>query len=278
MPAPGSRARSAAARPGDRAVGRGGSGEAAAAIARAVRRDRGASSGTRGASHVVRRRPDHRERRRDRGARLQACARAQDADCRRAALAHAASGRRPAPARGERARNAREDAVARTRRSDDPRDEVARRVGRTRRSSRCSWSDRSSFPRKDWNVFWRKARAAAEKDSRIDHSRAFEQTYRLCARRRGRTSTTDHTPLPAIQPRKTVKQNLATLRKFLSQHPGADTALSQRFGRYIQRACSTRMATASIARAPVCSSRAGIPERIGEWTSVLRSAVGAGTR
>ena len=34
-------------------------------------------------------------------------------------------------------------------------------------------------PAADWTTFWRKARGAAEKDPRIDTSRAFEQTYRV---------------------------------------------------------------------------------------------------
>ena len=38
-------------------------------------------------------------------------------------------------------------------------------------------------PPAEWTAFWRKARAAAEKDPRIDHARAFEQHYRLAAPR-----------------------------------------------------------------------------------------------
>src|SRR5439155_13833586 len=89
-------------------------------------------------------------------------------------------------------------------------------------------------PAKDWNVFWRKARAAADKDPRIDSARAFEQSYRVAPE--GALVQVDSGPLPSLEPRKPVKQNLATLRKFLSQHPHADRALAQRFGKYIQRA------------------------------------------
>jgi hypothetical protein len=60
----------------------------------------------------------------------------------------------------------------------------------------------------------------------------FEQHYRLVEEG---DSDADGGPLPNLAPRKTPKTNLATIRKFLSQHPGAEAALTQRFGRYVQR-------------------------------------------
>ncbi len=125
-------------------------------------------------------------------------------------------------------------------------------------------------PPKDWNVFWRKSRAAAEKDPRIDSSRAFEQTYQL-APEGMEASDDDRAPLPSLQPNKTVKQNLATLRKFLSQHPRADSALSQRFGRYVQRAVLDPDGDrVDRARAGLFFAR-WFPERVEEWTNVLRT-------
>ena len=124
-------------------------------------------------------------------------------------------------------------------------------------------------PAKDWNLFWRKSRAAAEKDPRVDSSRAFEQTYQLAPEGMA-VADDDRAPLPSLQPSKTVKQNLATLRKFLSQHPRADAALAQRFGRYVQRAVLDDDGDR------VDRARAGLffarwyPERVEEWTHVLR--------
>ncbi len=123
-------------------------------------------------------------------------------------------------------------------------------------------------PAKDWNVFWRKVRAAADKDPRIDSSRAFEQTYRLTPE--GSVAGSDAGPLPSLAPRKTVKQNLATLRKFLSQHPHADAALAQRFGKYVVRAVLDDDGDR------VDRGRAGLffarwfPARMAEWTRVLK--------
>jgi transcription elongation factor GreA len=87
-------------------------------------------------------------------------------------------------------------------------------------------------PASQWTTTLRRLKAAAEKDPRIDHARAFEQHYRLAPA--GAAATSD-VPLPALEPRKPVKSNLATLRKFLVQHPDAEAALVPRFGRYLER-------------------------------------------
>src|SRR5262249_15436695 len=106
-------------------------------------------------------------------------------------------------------------------------------------------------PAKDWTVFWRKAKSAAEKDPRIDHARAFEQYYKLATERRfspggagaggtkgsnvGAESSNDAAPLPALEVRKPAKTNLGTIRKFLAQHPTLEDALKGRFGRFVQK-------------------------------------------
>jgi len=124
-------------------------------------------------------------------------------------------------------------------------------------------------PAKDWNVFWRKARAAADKDPRIDSSRAFEQSYRVAPE--GVAVQADAGPLPALEPRKPVKQNLGTLRKFLSQHPHADSALARRFGKYIKRAVLDEDGDrVDRARAGLFFAR-WFPERAAEWTAVLKT-------
>ncbi|OGF14212.1 MAG: hypothetical protein A2W00_14050 [Candidatus Eisenbacteria bacterium RBG_16_71_46] len=123
-------------------------------------------------------------------------------------------------------------------------------------------------PAGEWNSFWRRARAAAEKDPRIDSARAFEQNYRLAPG--DVTAGEAEIPLPAIEPRKSAKSNLGTLRKFLSQHPQAEPALARRFGRFVERLTLDSEAD------PVDRARAGLyfsswfPERAAEWHQVLR--------
>ncbi len=123
------------------------------------------------------------------------------------------------------------------------------------------------MPASEWTTFWRKARAAADKDPRIDSARAFEQYYRVAEPREpGRVDV----PLPSLEMRKPIKTNIATLRKFLTQHPGAEPALAQRFGRYVSRAVLDSDGD------PVDRARAGLyfarwfPERAAEWTEVLK--------
>jgi transcription elongation factor GreA len=123
-------------------------------------------------------------------------------------------------------------------------------------------------PAKEWTTFWRKARAAAEKDPRIDHARAFEQHYRLTPE--GPGGAADHTPLPSLEPRKPVKTNLTMLRRFLAQHPGLDAAAAKRFGSYIARAVrDPDVESTDRARAGLFFAR-WFPGRHEEWASVLR--------
>jgi len=122
-------------------------------------------------------------------------------------------------------------------------------------------------PPAEWTAYWRKARAAAEKDPRIDHARAFEQHYRLASER----ASGDPTPLPSLEPRKSIASNLNTLRKFLSQHPHAEPELAGRFGKLVARAVLDEEADrADRARAGVYFMR-WFPERREEWTAALRT-------
>jgi transcription elongation factor GreA len=124
-------------------------------------------------------------------------------------------------------------------------------------------------PAAEWTAFWRRARAEAAKHPRIDSSRAFEQHYRLAAA--GPARAADDAPLPALEPRKSVKTNLATLRKFLSQHPQAEAALAQRFGKFVARAMADPEGEAADrARAGLYVAR-WLPDRAGEWREVLKS-------
>jgi transcription elongation factor GreA len=121
----------------------------------------------------------------------------------------------------------------------------------------------------DWTAFWRRARAGAPKHPGIDHARAFEQHYRL-ASAVTEAAVPDQTPLPSLEPRKPVKSNLQKLRKFLLQHPQAEAALSQRFGKFVVRAMADETGELSDrARAGLYASR-WFPERAEEWVAVLQ--------
>ncbi len=123
---------------------------------------------------------------------------------------------------------------------------------------------------KEWTTFWRKARAAAEKDPRIDHTRAFEQFYKLAPEGTAAPKH-DRTPLPLYEVRKPAKHNLSVIRKFLAQHPQAEVALKGRFGSFIQRTMLDEEGERpDRARAGLYFTR-WYPERRDEWIGVLRT-------
>jgi transcription elongation factor GreA len=125
-------------------------------------------------------------------------------------------------------------------------------------------------PGPEWTSYFRRARAAAVKDPRIDHARAFEQHYQLTRVDASGAPRETDVPLPAIEPRKAVKSNLTTLRKFLSQHPQAEEALAQRFGRFVERALfDEEGALGDRARAGLYFAR-WYPLRQPEWTTALK--------
>jgi transcription elongation factor GreA len=127
-------------------------------------------------------------------------------------------------------------------------------------------------PPKEWTAFWRKAKPATEKHPRIDHSRAFEQVYRLLSEDEvedGPGEASD-VPLPALQPRKSARTNLMTLRKFLSQHPLAEKALARRFGKFVERTVLDPDAELTDrARAGLYFAK-WFEDRSDEWSRVLR--------
>jgi len=125
-------------------------------------------------------------------------------------------------------------------------------------------------PTHEWTRTFRKLKAAAEADPRIDHARAFEQVYRLAPEGAQAAEATE-APLPAIELRKPVKTNLATMKKFLSQHPQAEGPLGQRFGRYVERVLLDEEGDRlDRARAGLYYAR-WFPDRTGTWLSVLRT-------
>jgi transcription elongation factor GreA len=124
---------------------------------------------------------------------------------------------------------------------------------------------------KDWNSFWRQARAAAPAHPRLDTARAFEQAYRLRRADEPAAAAADapETVLPGLEVRKPARVNLATLRKFLAQHPNAEAALAQRFGRFVERAMlDERGEHGDRVRAGLYFAR-WFPERLSEWQAVL---------
>lgn len=136
---------------------------------------------------------------------------------------------------------------------------------------------------KDWTVFWRKAKAAVEKDPRIDHARAFEQFYKLvpakrmaamaAARAAGEAAPESHddAPLPGLEVRKPAKTNLGTIRKFLAQHPTLEAPLKARFGRFVQRVAMDLEADKSDrARAGLYFARWN-PEQREVWLGIVRA-------
>jgi len=128
-------------------------------------------------------------------------------------------------------------------------------------------------PAKEWTVFWRKARAAAEKDPRIDHARAFEQFYRLAPEGKAAIAAAAAAdgPLPPYEVRKPNKYNLGVIKKFLAQHPQAEEALKGRFGRFIQRTMLDEEGErGDRARAGLYFAR-WYPERREKWVETLRS-------
>jgi transcription elongation factor GreA len=146
-------------------------------------------------------------------------------------------------------------------------------------------------PAKDWTVFWRKGKAACERDPRIDHARAFEQFYKLATEAQAARATAraagggasgaagaetlhDDAPLPALEVRKPAKTNLGTIRKFLAQHPAAEPALKARFGRFVQRiALDSEGDRSDRARAGLYFAR-WFPEQQSVWLGVVRQLWG----
>ena len=124
---------------------------------------------------------------------------------------------------------------------------------------------------KDWTSFWRQARAAAAAHPRIDGSRAFEQAYRLRHADEAARAADEapEAPLPGLEVRKPARVNLSTLRKFLAQHPNAESALAQRFGRFVERAMLDEHGElGDRVRAGLYFAR-WFPERAAEWRAVL---------
>ena len=137
---------------------------------------------------------------------------------------------------------------------------------------------------KDWTVFWRKAKPACEKDPRIDHTRAFEQFYKLAPERhepgtpgaRAAAAAQDDAPLPGLEVRKPAKTNLGTIRKFLAQHPTLEEPLKNRFGSFVRRLTLDHEAEKSDrARAGLYFAR-WFPEQREVWLGVVRALWGLG--
>jgi len=129
------------------------------------------------------------------------------------------------------------------RRTSDPVDLVARALRRLGGSGATADLKkvlvRYGVPEKEWTAFWSAAKSRLAKDPRIDASRAFEQRYAIAAPVAAPAATTsamDSAPPPAADagvalPRfdrgADAKKVLATLKKFLAQHPAQAPLLAR---------------------------------------------------
>ena len=124
---------------------------------------------------------------------------------------------------------------------------------------------------REWTALFRRLKAVAEADPRIDHARAFEQVYRLAPGGVSASEIEPDVPLPSLELRKPVKTNLGMIRKFLTQHPTAEAALARRFGRYIEKVLLDEDADQmDRARAGLYLAR-WFPDRAATWPAVLRN-------
>ena len=207
--------------------------------ARALRPHRGAAARPRRVPRLVRRRPHRVERRRDRGDRLRAVARPPHAVRRGAPHARRRSPRTtcgccarrsPTELKRLRAEEPAEVLVARAaRRSGGAADAQKLKVFLVGSGLRAG---RTTGPRSGA----RRARGRREGPAHRPLARVRAALPALAPEARDRAPEPPTRRCPRSSRASRSRANLATLRKFLSQHPAAETALAQRFGRYVERA------------------------------------------
>jgi transcription elongation factor GreA len=88
------------------------------------------------------------------------------------------------------------------------------------------------IPMQGWTSWWKEARAALEKDDRIDLSQAFRQVYRLRAEG---DDADEQMQLPAIEPRRGIRPNLNLIRRFLEQHPDETARAARMYTSILER-------------------------------------------
>jgi transcription elongation factor GreA len=83
-----------------------------------------------------------------------------------------------------------------------------------------------------WTSWWKDARAALEKDDRIDLSQSFRQVYRLRAEG---DDGDEQMQLPSIEPRRGIRPNLNLIRRFLEQHPDETARAARMYTAILER-------------------------------------------
>jgi transcription elongation factor GreA len=133
-------------------------------------------------------------------------------------------------------------------------------------------------PAREWTSFWRAAKGAAEADPRIDPTRAYEQFYRLSpgSAADAERAESEGVLLPSLPPRKSAKENLAALRKFLGQHPGARAAVAKRFGRYFEGILQSGEGAPADRAGAALHLLSWFPGRAAEFHATLRELWAAG--
>jgi transcription elongation factor GreA len=126
-------------------------------------------------------------------------------------------------------------------------------------------------PANEWTGFLRRMKVAAEKDPRVDHSRAFQNEWALALEgAAAESAASDDVPLPPLEVRKPPRTILSTIRKFLAQHPQAEPRMPQRFGRFVERVMIDGDAErGDRARAGTFVAR-WYPDRAPAWREVLK--------
>jgi transcription elongation factor GreA len=121
-----------------------------------------------------------------------------------------------------------------TLREEDPVELVARGLRRLRKEATIPDLKRLlihyAIPEKEWTKFWNTARARFPDDPRVDDSQAFRKIYRLGDPAAAGEEGADDASLPAFDRRANAKRVLATLRRFLEQHPDSGSRLIERRG------------------------------------------------
>ncbi|HEV8481739.1 MAG TPA: GreA/GreB family elongation factor [Candidatus Eisenbacteria bacterium] len=123
-------------------------------------------------------------------------------------------------------------------RTKDPVDLVVRALRRLR--GQAATADlkkvlvRYAVPEKEWTAFWNAAKNKLAKDPRIDASHAFQQRYAIgtgtVSSAARETAVESPTAVPRFDRGSGAKKVLATLKKFLAQHPGQAAQLVRERG------------------------------------------------
>jgi transcription elongation factor GreA len=122
-------------------------------------------------------------------------------------------------------------------RTSDPVDLIVRALHRLRGSATTTDLKkvlvRYAVPEKEWTAFWNSAKGRLAKDPRIDASHAFQQRYALGTGTAAEAADAEEAPgapIPRFDRGADARKVLATLKKFLAQHPAQAGQLARERG------------------------------------------------